>query len=221
MNLFIIIPAFNEEKNIAKVIKSIKAEFENSTIVVVDDGSKDNTIQEVLNSDAILLRHIINRGQGASLQTGNEFCIRNNADIIVHFDGDGQHQVKDIKNLIDPILNENIDVSLGSRFLSNESEIPWSKKFFILKPAIWVNLFFTGIKLTDVHNGFRAMTKDSAIKIKITQDKMAHSTEIISEIKRNKLNFKEVPVKIIYNEYGQGIFDGIKILKDLIIKKIL
>ncbi|MCD4705986.1 glycosyltransferase family 2 protein [bacterium] len=221
MNIFIIIPAFNEEKNIKAVIEDVKNEIPNSNIVVVDDCSNDDTVRITRNQGVVVLKHIINRGQGAALQTGNEYAIQKKADIIVHFDGDGQHMAKDIKKIIQPIIEDAADIVLGSRFLSVENRIPATKKFFILKPALLFNYAFTGLKLSDVHNGLRAMSKKAATKIKITQDKMAHNTEIISEIKRNKLRYKEVPVQVIYNEYGQNFFDGLKIIKDLIFKKIL
>ncbi len=219
--VFIIIPAYNEEKNIGGIIDNIKNILPHAEIVVIDDESKDATYNKAKKRNVTVLRHKINRGQGAALATGNEYALMRGANIIVHFDGDGQHRAEDIKKLIGPILNKEIDVVLGSRFLSPENKIPWSKKFFILKPALIFNYFFTGLRLTDVHNGLRAMSQKAAQKIKITQDKMAHNTEIIAEIKKNKLKYKEVPVRIIYNEYGQGFFDGLKIIKDLFVKKIL
>jgi polyprenyl-phospho-N-acetylgalactosaminyl synthase len=220
-NIFIVIPAYNEEKNIGSVIDGIKNKLAEVSVVVVDDNSLDNTFNEVKKRNVFVLKHIVNRGQGAALQTGNDFALSKGADIIVHFDGDGQHRVEDINKLIQPIIEKEAQIVLGSRFLEDKSDIPLTKKFLILKPALLVNYFFTGIKLSDAHNGLRALSAEVAKKIKITQDKMAHNTEIISEIKRNKLKYKEVPVEVIYNEYGQGFFDGLKILKDLIIKKIL
>lgn len=221
LKIFVIIPVFNEEKSILSTIDSIVDGFPNVNIVVVDDGSIDKTANILSRCNVTVLRHIINRGQGASLQTGDEYSIKNNADIIIHFDGDGQHRVSDIKKLINPIINDGFDIVLGSRFLSNKTDVPFSKKFFILKPAIIFNFLFTGLKLTDVHNGLRAMTVNSAKIVKITQDRMAHNTEIISKIKRNRLRYKEVPVDIMYNEYGQGFFDGLKIIKDLFLRKII
>ncbi len=221
LKIFIIIPAFNEEENISSAIDSIINGFPDVKIVVVDDGSTDKTINVLSDCDIVRLRHIVNRGQGASLQTGNEYAIKSGADILVHFDGDGQHRVEDINGLIKPIINDGLDVVLGSRFLSDKTRVPWSKKLFILKPALIFNYLFTGLRLTDVHNGLRAMTAGAAKRIEITQDRMAHNTEIISVIKRNKLKYKEVSVHIIYNEYGQGFFDGLKIIRDLFVKKII
>ena len=221
MNIFIVIPAFNEEKNIKAVIEDIRSEIPDSNIVVVDDCSNDDTVRIAKNQGVVVLRHIINRGQGAALQTGNKYAIQKKADIIVHFDGDGQHRSKDIKKLIEPIRNNIVDVSLGSRFLDSDNKIPFTKKYFILKPAIIFNWFFTGLKLSDAHNGLRAFSVSAAKRIGIAQDKYAHATEIISEIKRHGLRYQEVPIKIIYNKYGQKFTDGFKIIKDLIFKKIL
>jgi polyprenyl-phospho-N-acetylgalactosaminyl synthase len=219
-NIFVIIPAYNEEKKISQVIKSVKEKLPEVSICVVDDNSTDNTFNKALSQNIFALKHIVNRGQGAALQTGNDFALSKGAEVIVHFDGDGQHRVEDIERLIRPIIEKDFQVVLGSRFLGDISNIPFTKKFFILKPALIVNYFFTGVKLTDAHNGLRALSREAAKKINITQDRMAHNTEIIAEIKRNKLKYKEVSVEIIYNEYGQGFFDGLKILRDLIIKKI-
>ncbi len=220
-NIFVVIPAYNEEKNIGRVLDDIRNKLPEVSIVFVDDNSKDNTYKEARARDIYVLKHIVNRGQGAALQTGNDFALGHGAKILVHFDGDGQHRVEDIKKLIQPIIDQEAQIVLGSRFLGSKSDIPLTKNFFILKPALFVNYFFTGLKLTDAHNGLRALSRGAAKKIRITQDRMAHNTEIIAEIRRNNLKYKEVPVEVIYNEYGQGFADGLKILRDLIIKKIL
>ena len=221
MNISIVIPAYNEEKTIAKVINNLKKEGY-SNIIVVDDGSKDRTYKIIKESNATALRHIINRGQGASLQTGISYALLNNADIIVHFDADGQHNAKEIKNLINPILQNKTEVCLGSRFLTKQN-IPLSKRI-VLKGAILIIWFMYGIKLTDAHNGFRAFSRNAAKKVKITSDKMEHASEIVEEIKKNKIKYKEIPVTINYtkysNEKGQKISNSIKILIKMILKKI-
>ncbi|MEA2065125.1 MAG: glycosyltransferase family 2 protein [Patescibacteria group bacterium] len=221
MRIFIIIPAFNEEKNIIAVIQNLKNRIPFAELVVVDDCSQDSTFQFVKKTDVAVLRHIVNRGQGAALQTGNEYALKNGADIIVHFDADGQHRVEDLEKIIKPIKDGETDITLGSRFLNISSKIPFTKKYFILKPAVIFNRLFTGLKLTDAHNGLRAFSLEAAGKIKITQDRMAHATEIISEIKKSGLKYQEVPIKIIYNKYGQKFTDGFCIVKDLIFRKIL
>lgn len=221
-SVFIVIPAYNEEKMIGKVIRELKENNYNN-IIVVDDGSKDSTSKIVESLNTNIITHIINRGQGAALQTGTEYALRKGADIIVHFDADGQFKAEEIKNITQPIVNEEVEVTLGSRFLGTAVNIPHSKKI-TLKLGILFTYFFSGLKLTDTHNGFRALSRDAAQKILITQDKMAHASEIVDEIKKKKIKFKEIPVTVIYSEYskkkGQSIFNSIKIAFNLIIKKL-
>jgi hypothetical protein len=117
--------------------------------------------------------------------------------------------------------SKNVDVLLGSRFLDNRSSTPFLKKYIILPVSRWINLMFTGVKLTDAHNGFRILNKKSLEKIQIIQDGMAHNSEIISQIKKYQLTFVEYPVEVIYHEYGQGIGGGFKILRDLVVGRFL
>lgn len=218
--MFVVIPAYNEQTKIAKVVSEVKQY--SAHVVVVDDASSDNTASLAKQQGATVLSHVINRGQGAALQTGNEFALLHGAEIIVHFDADGQHQAKDITKVVQPIQEEGVDIVLGSRFLLKTSnQIPWTKRFFILPIARWVNFFFTGLPLTDGHNGWRALSRAAAQKIVITQDRMAHNTEIPMLIKKHRFSYKEVPVEVVYHEYGQGFFDGIKILFDLLKQKLL
>lgn len=220
MKIYIVIPAFNEANHINKVIKDLQDNgYEN--IVVVDDGSTDGTYQLVKNQQVKVLQHVVNRGMGAALQTGNSFALSQGADVIVHFDADGQMLASDIKTMIEPIINNEVDITLGSRFLSTKDEMPWSKKFLIHPLAKIINYFFTRLWLSDAHNGFRALSAQAANKIIITQDRMAHNTEIVEKIKKYKLRYKEIPVIIKYYEYGQSIGGGFKILRDLLIGKLI
>lgn len=219
MKIVAVIPAFNEEKTIKKVIEEVKLKVDE--VIVVDDGSKDKTACLAKQAGAIVLRHLINRDQGAALQTGDEYALKIGADIIVHFDADGQHKVGDIEKLTQPIIEGNADVVIGSRFLEDKSNIPFTKRFFILKPAIILNRLLTGMELTDAHNGLRALSRKAAKLITITQDRKAHNTEIPAEIHKNGLKWREVPVDIIYNEYGQGFGGGVEILRDLLWRKIV
>ncbi|MCX6746112.1 MAG: glycosyltransferase family 2 protein, partial [Candidatus Parcubacteria bacterium] len=189
-------------------------------IVVVNDASTDHTRKIVDTLGVYLLDHLVNRGQGAALQTGTEFALKKGAAIIVHFDADGQMQAKDIYRIITPILDGQAEIVFGTRFLGKKSKIPWTKKYFILKPALIFNWFFTGIKLSDAHNGFRALSRQAANAIKITQDGMAHATEILDQVRAHDLNYTEVPVEIVYNQYGQRFLSGFKIIRDLIFAKI-
>ena len=220
LSLFVVIPAYFEEKTIGQVIDDVRSYTRN--IVVVDDASKDQTSTIAKDHGAVVLRHLVNRGQGAALQTGNDYALKHGAEIIVHFDADGQHQAKNIPKVVEPLLREDVDVVLGSRFMyGGMSNIPVSKRLFILPVARWVNFGFTGLSLTDGHNGWRAMNRKAARLISITQDRMAHNTEIPYLIGKHKLSFKEVPVDVVYKEYGQGFGDGVKIVWDLVKNKFI
>ena len=217
MKVAIIIPAYNEEKIIGQVLDGVKKVID--WAVVVDDGSTDKTAQIAKDKGVEVLHHLTNCGQGAALKTGSDWAAQNGADIIVHFDADGQHLAEDIKNLIEPVEKGEADIVLGSRFIK-ASKVPFTKKYFILTPAIFFNWFLTGVKLSDAHNGLRALTAEAWQKINLTQAGMAHGTEILSEIKRNNLRYKEVGVTISYQQYGQGLKGGLKIIKDLIKGKV-
>ncbi|MBU1036406.1 glycosyltransferase family 2 protein [Patescibacteria group bacterium] len=217
MNVFIIIPCYNEAKKLAKVIDEVK---EYGKVVVIDDGSTDDSYEVAKRQEVKVIKHLLNRGQGAALETGNKYALSQEADIVVHFDADGQHQAAEIPLLIKHLIEDRADIVLGSRFLTKNDQTPFFKKWLILKPAsILQNLMF-GLKLTDAHNGFRALSKKALAEINITQDRYAHSTEIIEQIKIKGLKFVEVPVTIIYNEFGQGLMGGLKILSDLFLRKI-
>ena len=219
--VFIVVPAYNEEKNIGRVLRDLFSQgFQN--VVVVDDGSSDNTYIEAKKLGVIVLRHEINRGQGAALQTGNEYVLSQGAEIIVHFDADRQFTASDIGSAIGKMKKDQVDVILGSRFLDNRSQdIPWSKKNVFLPLGRFFQNFFSGIKLTDVHNGFRLLSRRAAEQITISQSGMAHNSEIVEQIKRYDLRYMEYPVAVTYNEYGQGVGGGMKIIRDLIIDKFV
>ena len=214
--VFVVVPAYNEEKNIGRVIRDL---FQHGykNVVVVDDGSDDNTYIEAQKMGATVLKHENNRGQGAALQTGNEFALDNGAEIIAHFDADEQMNAGDICKAIKKIQEEDLDIVFGSRFLNGAVGVPWTKRFIILPIARFINNFFSGLRLTDAHNGFRVMTRQSAEKIIITQDGMAHNSEITAQVKKNGLSYAEIPVNFVYKEYGQGIIGGVVILRDLLL----
>lgn len=219
--MFVIIPAHNEERNIAEVIRNLVAEHFEAKIVVVDDGSEDSTAEMAQKAGATVLRHLINRGQGAALATGTEYALAQGASTIVHFDADGQFEARDVAALVEPIKSGRVEVVLGSRFLSRANHIPFSKKYLILPLARVVNFLFTGLWLSDAHNGLRALSRRAAESIKIEQDRMAHNSEIIAQVKKNNLSFVEMPVMVKYHRYGQGLAGGFKIIKDLIFQKII
>lgn len=224
MNISIVIPAYNEEKFIGQVISNLQsAGYKN--IIVVDDGSADNTKNIAKEKGAVVVEHIMNRGQGASLKTGIDYALKTGAEYIVTFDADGQHRVEDLKLMLDPVISGKADISLGSRFLQQENKIPVKRKI-LLKGSLLVQYFFYKIKLTDVHNGFRVFSKKAAQQINITCDKMDHASEIVEEIKKKNLSYTEVPIIINYSEEtlakGHGSFrQALKILYNMIFKRLL
>lgn len=216
MKVFVVIPSYNEAKNIGSVLASLK-DYPYQ-VVVVNDGSADQTEQIAISYGVKVLSHEINRGQGAALYTGTLYALDQGADIIVHFDADGQFVASEISRVIEPIAEGRVDIVFGSKFLQ-ANQIPSLKKFLIIKPAIWLNNLLTGLKLSDVHNGFRALSRQAAEKIEIKQDAMAHASEIVAQTKKLALRYQEVPVTVLYREFGQGFGGGVKILIDWFIKK--
>ena len=220
--VYITIPLYNDSKMILKVIKSLNDKGYNN-IVVVDDGSTDNGYELVKNNtNAIIVKHIINRGQGAALQTGMEIAINRGAKYIVHFDSDGQHDPKDIDHMLNTLIEGNYDIVLGSRFLK-KNNIPLKKRI-LLKGGILFTYLFSHIWLTDVHNGIRVMTIETAKKLNIQHDRFEHASEILDKIKILNLKYTEVPVTIKYTKYsmskGQSISNSINIAYKLISSKI-
>jgi len=218
--IFVVVPAFNEEKKIGRVLSDL---FEHGydKVVVVDDGSQDDTYGKAKELGAMVLRHAINRGQGAALETGNKFAVSQGAEIVVHFDGDGQFKAESISGAVKLLKENNVDVIFGSRFLTTESKIPFFKKYFIIPVARIINNFITGLNLSDAHNGFRVLTKNAAERIVITQDGMAHNSEITKLVKEYSLAHLEYPIEVIYEEFGQGVGGGMRILRDILVAKII
>lgn len=193
-------------------------------VIVVDDGSSDETYSETISSKVTLLHHVINLGQGAALQTGIDYSLLAGARVIVTFDADGQHCAKDVAKLVFPIIEGEVDIVLGSRFQCQAENIPFSRRL-LLKCGILFTRIVSGVTLTDVHNGLRAFSRRFAEKLHININRMAHASEIIDQIKQNNLNYKEVPVRVRYTEYsrkkGQGTLDAFKILTDYILERII
>lgn len=223
-SVWIVVPAYNEATVIGSVIRDIRnAGFSN--ILVVDDGSRDDTQKHALKEGAEVLKHLINRGQGAALRSGLSFVSETyNPDIIVTFDADGQHQAKDIDALIQPIRENLADITLGSRFLDSGRNIPFLREM-ILRCAILFTNIVSHIQLTDTHNGFRALNRKAYRTIKIFHRGMEHASDIIDEISKNSLRYREVPVKITYSDYsigkGQRTSSFLKMGVRILLKKML
>ncbi|MBI2664965.1 glycosyltransferase family 2 protein [Candidatus Woesearchaeota archaeon] len=216
MKTFAVIPAFNEEKNIAAVVKSVKKHSKN--IVAVDDGSQDRTYEEAKKAGVTVLRHIINLGKGAAMRTGSEFALKNGAEAILFIDSDGQHSAEDIPRLEKEL--DGADVVFTYRNLRSAS-MPAIKKFgnFVLN-AMLSKLF--RIKITDTQCGMKIMTADAYRKLHLISSDYNIESEIAAKTGKNKLRFRQLPIETIYTDAYKGttVFHGIQIAMNMIWWKI-
>ncbi|MEK7565618.1 MAG: glycosyltransferase family 2 protein [Patescibacteria group bacterium] len=200
MKILIIVPAYNEEKTLPAVIKDLESHgYKN--IVVIDDGSTDKSSRIAKQTKVPVLTHVLNRGLGAALGTGFEYAQKVNADIVVTFDSDGQHKAEDIKKLIAPLITGKADVVIGSRML-NYQKMPKDRLIFNFLANVATALTF-GVWSTDSQSGLRVFNRKAVNSIHLKTDRMEVSSEFFKEIKRNKLNFAEVPIDPVYDEYSR------------------
>lgn len=221
-NLWVVVPAYNEAARLGATLDELLPHCPN--VVVVDDGSRDDTPAVALARKVWVLRHPINRGQGAALQTGIRFALARGAGVVVTFDSDGQHDPTDIPAVVAPVLAGTADVALGSRFLGRTVGMPASRRI-VLKAAVLFTRIVSRIRVTDTHNGLRAFTRAAAGAIRIRQDRMAHASEILDEIKRLNLRYAEVPVTVRYTaatlEKGQSSWNAVRIAWQFLVGKVV
>jgi glycosyltransferase involved in cell wall biosynthesis len=221
-DLWIVIPAYNEGARLGATLDELVPHYPN--IVVVDDGSRDDTHATALARGVWVLRHAINRGQGAALQTGIRFAVQKEANIVVTFDSDGQHDPTDIPAIVAPVAEGTADVTLGSRFLGHTTGMPVSRRIVLILAVLFTRVV-SRIRVTDTHNGFRAFSRLAAQKVRIRQDRMAHASEILDEIKRLKLRYTEVPVTIRYTAAtlakGQSSWNAVRIAWQFLVGKVV
>lgn len=220
-NLWIVIPAYNESEVIRGVVAGVRKSYPN--VLVVDDCSRDETAACARSGGATVVRHPMNLGQGAALQTGIRYALMRGATHIVTFDADGQHRVEDIDVLARTQAITDADVVVGSRFLGTGSNVPRVRRVVLKLAAIFTSMT-TSVRLTDAHNGLRLLTRRAAEKIRIRQNRMAHASEIIGQIGTLGLKVAEAPVTIVYTEYslrkGQKLSNAVNILAELFVDKL-
>jgi len=220
-NLLVIVPCY-ESPEVGEVVRAL--EDEGFLVLVVDDGSvKINVRQLLAHSKTILLTHPENRGQGAALSTGMAYARVHNFTYVAHFDADGQHHVKDLKRFALYLDSHPVDIVLGSRFMQKtDTQAVPRRKRILLTTGRFVNYLFTSLWLTDAHNGLRIMNKNALAVMHFKQNRMAHATEVLQIIKKNKLKYKELPNRIFYNDKIKKedfpIFRGFSIIIQLLIK---
>lgn len=214
-DMWIIIPAYNEEKNIGDVID--KGKRYSDTIVIVDDGSKDKTYDVAKSKGVIVLRHILNLGKGAALKTGCEYAVDNEAKILVVLDADGQHDPDKIPGFLEALKDD--DIVFGYRAF--DENMPLVLKFgnwFISK----MTRILFGLNLRDTQSGFRAFTADAYKKIRWKAQDYDMESEMIAKVGKYNLKYKEIPIQTIYLDKAKGttVLDGIKIVMKMFWWKI-
>lgn len=217
---WVVIPLFNEAAVIGDVVAGVRAAFAN--VVCVDDGSTDGSGDLARAAGAKVVRHPVNLGQGAALQTGIEYALsRPSTRFVVTFDADGQHQVPDALAMLERARDEDLAAVFGSRFLNDTVEAGFVRRI-VLKLAVWFTRQSTGMRLTDAHNGLRVIRADAASRIRLRQDGMAHASEIVLHIGRTGLPWAEHPVHVLYTDYsrgkGQSSLNSVNILVDLVFR---
>ena len=215
-NVWIVVPAFNEAGVIGEVIADLRSVFSN--VVCVDDGSGDDTGEVALRAGAHLVRHPVNLGQGAAIQTGVEYARRQpGAQVFATFDADGQHRVKDLVTMIDRLGTGDVDLVIGTRFGPGVSRPPLLKRV-VLQTATRLSPRGRKLGLTDTNNGLRVFNKTVADGLDITMNGMSHATEFIMMIAENRWRVAEEPVEVLYTEYsqskGQPLLNGVNIIFD-------
>lgn len=217
---WLVIPLYNEGEVIYDVLTEVRQTFPN--VICVDDGSHDKSGAKALAAGAWLATHPINLGQGAALQTGIDFVLKKtDGKYLITFDSDGQHRVEDALAMLRTAEAEDLGFVLGSRFLSGKAETGTLKRL-VLQTVAYLTRIRTGQVLTDAHNGLRLLRRDVAENIEITQNRMAHASELVDQLLKSGAKWKEIPVHIIYTEYsrskGQSLINGVNILTELIMK---
>lgn len=220
--LWVVIAAYNESQVIEETILEVKEFVKN--IIVVNDCSPDDTAIVAANAGAYVLTHPINLGQGAALQTGIDYALLQGAKYIVTFDADGQHAACEILPMFEALKARDAEVCLGSRFIGSTKNIPPSKKLLLKAALLYTRLTSNGIKITDVHNGFRILSNKFCQKFQFTQNRMAHASEILSYIAKHNIEYIEFPVTIAYTDYsirkGQKGINSIRIMMEIAIRGI-
>lgn len=216
--VWVVVPLYNEASMIGDVVRELREHV--GSVICIDDGSGDGSAEVAARAGARVLQHPRNLGQGAALQTGISYALdQEAAEYIVTFDADGQHRIEDAQAMVARARKEGLAIVFGSRFLDDRTK-PGVLKTAVLKTAVLITNAGTGLRLTDAHNGLRVLRRDAASSIQLTQDRMAHATEIVVQLGRARLPWAEHPVHVVYSDYsrakGQSLLNSVNILVDLL-----
>jgi glycosyltransferase involved in cell wall biosynthesis len=222
-DVWLVVPLYNEAKVIGDVVRTARTRF--PKIVCVDDGSTDQSAARADEAGAVVVRHPVNLGQGAALQTGLAYALTDpDMRYCVTYDADGQHQLADVEDMLERIREGDVRVMFGSRFLDDRTQAAGLKKLVLQMAVAYTNLT-TGTRLTDAHNGLRVLERSVVARLDITQNRMAHASEIVAQIGAMRFDGKQVayaeaPVHILYTDYskakGQSLWNAVNILAELI-----
>lgn len=220
-SIFVIVPCFNEAYIIRETAEQLLPHY---SVVVVDDASSDDTKQKLKGLPVYYIKHPVNLGQGAAVQTGIDFALKKGAEYLVTFDADGQHHAADIRKMLDILIKENAGIIFGSRFLPGSATNISVTRKIMLKIARFINYLASGMLLSDANNGLRIMTRETAEKMQITENRSSHNAQVQNLVKLNRIKYAECPVSISYSDYsrkkGMRNISSIRILYDLILYKL-
>jgi glycosyltransferase involved in cell wall biosynthesis len=221
--VWIIVRCYNEAEVVGDVIRELRQAF--PKIVGVDDGSLDSSSREMATAGAWVVRHAVNLGAGAALQTGLQYCLLDHeAQYFLCFDADGQHRAADAVAMVERIRQGDVDILIGSRFLGSAQGMPVGRRI-LLKTARFFERITSGVHLTDAHNGLRVFSRRFASQIELSMSDMAYASELLGLIRRSGLPYAEHPVTIDYTEYslrkGQRSINSVNIAMDIWIHQML
>jgi len=201
-DIMVLIPAYNEADNLKELLKRIPGTIKgkNVGVLVVDDGSADNTKNIVIQSGHLLVQNKINRGQGAASRLGYDVLLRNNIQIGVTMDADNQHFPEEIENVVTPVLRDEFDLVIGSRILGESFKSSLMRDIGINLFTKTIN-FVTGKKLTDCSSGFRAFNVEKISTLNLREDQF-QTAEVIVEASKKNLRIGEVPITIVKRKHG-------------------
>jgi glycosyltransferase involved in cell wall biosynthesis len=222
VDVTVVVPALNEEVRVGAVVSDLREQF--GRVVVVDDGSRDRTAEIARAAGATVVSHPTNLGQGAALQTGFAFALRDpDMQYVVTFDSDGQHRVEDALSLLETARTSGVDVVLGSRFLTPGAAVPGSRRL-VLRAGIAFTRATTRLPVTDTHNGLRVLNRRALEKIDLTLSNMAHASQLLGLIAKHDLRWTEAPVVIDYADptrrAGQSNVNALNIVFDLALERL-
>lgn len=218
MKTFVVIPAYNESRRIKDVLEGIKAA--GLPAIVVDDGSKDSTLEWIKKYNVYALRHKTNLGKGAAIRTGCEAAFSMGADAIIMMDSDGQHKTEDLPKFMEKIESGKYDVVFGSRNMN--LGVPLVRYIGNKMASVLISLLF-GVYISDLICGYRAVTKKAYTRMDLKSSDYGVETEMVIKTAKAKLRYCEIPVETIYYDKFKGvtILDAVGILFDVIRWKVL